>query len=319
MPIPPPDRATLGYRPAAARNRWKTAQPGASFLGGGSNSTAVGPKGSGPSQDGIGHADSSVPGALPRDGSPPQQESPEASAPTPRRPALSRRSSKLPARPLAVLEVINKRGRGVFNEHDEEALVRLCACVESLLRRKAAEVALLWSGMTERSLIRKNNGDSDGNVASSNSARFERAMMRLYSEAASFSPVEAAALGEQRMLGGSALGDGGGDEGRERTASDSRVLMLGEEEDDLARRRDTSDSSVLGSSVTGSGGRTGRASGSGGVGGVGRTLREERAREESELVDLSMNLFDMSSGQLLSLVMRFFRSMGLMEKFQVCG
>ncbi|CAN0428547.1 unnamed protein product, partial [Laminaria digitata] len=58
-------------------------------------------------------------------------------------------------KPMAVLEVMNKRGAGMFTEHEEKALLRLCASVETLLRRKAAEIALLWSGMTERSLIRK--------------------------------------------------------------------------------------------------------------------------------------------------------------------
>lgn len=228
---------------------------------------------------------------------------------------MIRRSSKLPARPLAVLEVINKRGRGVFNEHDEEALVRLCACVESLLRRKAAEVALLWSGLTERSLIRKSNScdGGGGDVATSNSARFERAMMRLYSEAA---PVDGASLGEHRALGGadSASGDGG----RKRAVSDSsssNPKHADEEDDDFLRRRDGSGSVVLDGVVgCGEGGRTPDG---GGGGGVDRTLSEERAREELELVDLSNNLFDLSSGQLLSLVVRFFRNMGLMEKFQV--
>lgn len=41
------------------------------------------------------------------------------------------------------------------------------------------------------------------------------------------------------------------------------------------------------------------------------------AQPESDLVDLSMSLFDLSSDRLLSLVERFFRSMGLTDLFQV--
>ena len=234
------------------------------------------------------------------------------------------------ATPLAVLEVINKRGTGVFGKHDEGALVRLCACVESLLRKKAAEVALLWSGMTERSLLRKGNGQGGACGASSNHARLETSMMRLYSKVPL--PADSAVLGEHRARNGNVIsavsspgsdygGGGGGGErvvsesnldgrgGHQRSASDGNIGGVepgqGSETYDTNRRRG-SDSAVLEGSA-----------GVGDVGGVDRMLAGDTVQEDSELVDLSMNLFDLSSEQLLSLVGRFFRNMGLTDMFQV--
>eukprot|EP00752_Nemacystus_decipiens_P001857 g1789.t1 len=231
-----------------------------------------------------------------------------------------RRSSQLPPRPLAVLEVINKRGKGIFGQHDEAALVRLCAGVESLLRRKAAEVSLLWSGMTERSLIRNGTGPG-GPSGATNYARVESTIMRLYSKV-SF-PADALAVGEKRARrkNSAALhGGGGGGSVRDRAASDSFCTTVGDERrssngGDLSsvRRRGGSDSSVSGKAARAHG------VGGGGIGGgcLDGKLMEETAQEESELVDLGMNLFDLSSDKLLSLVGRFFRNMRLTELFQI--
>lgn len=230
----------------------------------------------------------------------------------------------LPPRPLAVLEVINKRGKGIFSKHDEGALVRLCTFVESLLRRKAAEVSLLWSGLTERSLMRK--GTAPGGAGSpTNYAQVESTIMRLYSKVQC--PPEAVGLGEKRAIMSSAglRGGGGGDDSddgsscdRERSVSDSVCAEVGFGQSSSnsrgvgsVRRRGASDSTVPGKAVA--------IHGSGGGGrGIDRMFMGETAQEESELVDLGMNLFDPSSDQLLSLVGRFFRNMGLTKLFKVC-
>lgn len=238
-----------------------------------------------------------------------------------------RRSSQLPPSPLAVLEVINKRGKGIFSKHDEGALVRLCTCVESLLRRKAAEVSLLWSRMAERSLIRKGTGPGGAGGGATNYARVESTIMRLYSKASY--PTESVAVGEKRTITYSASlhGDGGGDGGgggdhhRELSAGDSTYANAGVGRSNSSnggsigsvRRRGGSDSAVSGKAAV--------VQGIGGDGNVGidRIFMGEAAQEESELVDLSMNLFELSSDQLLSLVGRFFRNMRLTELFQVCA
>ena len=246
-------------------------------------------------------------------------------SPMPRR----RRSSQLPPRPLAVLEVINKRGKGIFSKHDEAALVRLCAGVESLLRRKAAEVSLLWSGMTERSLIRKGTGPG-GAGGATNYARVESTIMRLYSKASC--PTDSGVVGEKRTRkrnggggGGGGGVDGGGSGDRDRAASDSCFSNVGIGRSssnggdiDSVRRRGGSDSTVTGKAEAAPGVRSGRGGGYGDGDGIDRTFTGETAQEDSELVDLGKNLFDLRSDQLLSLVGRFFRNMRLTELFQVC-
>lgn len=201
--------------------------------------------------------------------------------------------SKTPARPLAVLEVTNKRGKGIFNEHEERALVRLCTGVESLLRSKAADVSLLWSGMTERTLIRNSNNRGGAGGAWSNHARVESTIMRLYSEA-SF-PADAVALRRQHSERSVA-------EGRQRALSDS-----------------TNDSFVdLAKKSGGSPERNAHGSGPETPAVDDDVSRVHRIFEEgSELVDLSMSLFEMGSEQLLSFVARFFRNMELTDMFQV--
>ena len=237
--------------------------------------------------------------------------------PLPRR----RRSSQLPPRPLAVLEVINKRGKGIFSKHDEGALVRLCTCVESLLRRKAAEVSLLWSGMAERSLIRKGTGPG-GARGGTNYARVESTIMRLYSKAPC--PTEPpAVVGEKRtrrrssaaLHGGGGGGGGGVCHHHDRSASDSVCASAGGGDIGSVRRRGGSDRDVSGKAVVHEGAESG---GGGGIDGIDRMLTAETEQEESELVDLSVNLFELSTDRLLSLVGRFFHNMRLTEQFQVC-
>ncbi|CAM9778462.1 unnamed protein product, partial [Phaeothamnion confervicola] len=53
-------------------------------------------------------------------------------------------------RPMAVLEVLNKKGGGVFDGVDEEALLLFSAEVESLLRQKAVEATLMKRAYQER-------------------------------------------------------------------------------------------------------------------------------------------------------------------------
>lgn len=208
----------------------------------------------------------------------------EAEGPTPRGVDRHRLSSKMPVRPLAVLRVTNKRGRGIFGEHDERALVRLCTAMEALLRSKAAEVSLLWSGMAERCLIRESNSAGGGaGGAWSNHARVASTIMRLYSEA-SF-PADAVALRRRRNERSA--------EGRRRSFSDGGV-----------ESNPSSDNGRKPSLV---------AIDDNDVVQVQRVVSET-----SELVDLSVNLFERSSEQLLSLVARFFRNMELMDAFQVC-
>lgn len=219
-----------------------------------------------------------------------------------------------------MLEVINKRGKGVFNEHDEDALVRLCACVESLLRRKAAEVSLLWSGMAERSMTRKCNSRGG---AWSNSARVESTMMRLYSGATI--PTDPVLIARSKP-GGAAAPDGGNgddDDGgggggggnhksdRRRAASDGTHddVGLAQAGKDGDRRRAGGNSSSAVSAVMGPPAAI--------RGGIDAMSSEDSAQEESELLDLSQSLFDMSSDQLSSLVCRFFRNLGLTDVFQV--
>lgn len=199
------------------------------------------------------------------------------------------------ARPLAVLKVTNKRGKGIFNEHEERALVRLCTGVESLLRSKAAEVSLLWSGMTERTLIRKSNNRGGAGGAWSNHAQVESTIMRLYSEA-SF-PADAVALRRQLSKRSAAA------DRRQRARSDNTNNMyvdLAKKKSDGSQERQTH-----------------------GSGGAKPALDDDVSRVhrvltgESELVDLGMSLFELSSEQLLSLVARFFRNMELTDMFQV--
>ena len=215
------------------------------------------------------------------------------------RPAPRRNRSPSPntsARPLAVLKVANKRGKGIFSEHDERALVRLCATVESLLRSKAAEVSLLRSGMTERTLIRKSNNRGGAGGAWSNHAQVESTIMRLYSEA-SF-PADAVALRRQLSKKTAA-------EHRQRALSDSTTDVYA----DLARKK--SDGS-LERHISDNGDEKTAVDNH-----VGRVHRR-MPTEESELVDLGMSLFELSSEQLLSLVTRFFRNLKLTDMFQVC-
>eukprot|EP00752_Nemacystus_decipiens_P012174 g10792.t1 len=202
-------------------------------------------------------------------------------------------SSNTSARPLAVLKVTNKRGRGIFHEHEERALVRLCAAVETLLRSKAAEVSLLWSGMTERTLIRKSNNRGGAGGAWSNHAQVESTIMRLYSEAS----YPADAVAERRLRKRSAS------EGRQRALSDSTndaYVDLAKQESDGSPERHTYGSSGGKRTVDGELG-----------------LLNRMPTEEWELVDLGMSLFELSSEQLLSLVARFFRNMELTNKFQI--
>ncbi|CAM9718648.1 unnamed protein product, partial [Ectocarpus sp. 13 AM-2016] len=273
-----------------------------------------------------------------------QQQQPERD-PLPSFPTSSRRGSaasaagRAAARPLAVLQLSNKRGRGVFNEHDENALVSLCGRIELLLRDKAAETALLLLGMTERSLVRESNSRGGAGGAWSNYARVQSAIMQLYS-GATF-PTDAVATGRGSVA-----------RRYRRSASDSLIVVdtdvgqTGVERDGTGggrdRRKTVAVSAENGVASGGSGGSGGAgegssSSGSDGIGGggggdSGRVLREENpaaaaaaaaaAQEEtthadSELVDLSMNLFDLSSQQLLSLVGRFFRDMELTDRFQI--
>ncbi|CAM9664543.1 unnamed protein product, partial [Ectocarpus sp. 13 AM-2016] len=353
VPIPPPDHVVLGASPAAGGGSrggmWAgsgdgperqessgSLQDGSAELprmddGGTDPRVSMGVDGFQPLRRG---GSQQQPAAWEGGGAPPPPPPPPP--PNPRR----RRSSKMPARPLAVLEVINKRGNGVFNEHDENALVGLCARIELLLRNKAAEVALLYSGMTERSLIRQRNGGGGDGEASTNYARVESTIMRLYSEAPFL--VDAAVPGEQQQrapsqrddttarggdVGGGGSGGGSRRRGRRRSMSDTEAppgMDVGQTgEGDGVRRRGGSDSSVSVGTAAASGegeGCPSRAGGSGGGRGgpgVDRPISAESAQEESELVDLSMNLFDLSSEQLLSLVGRFFRNMELTDRFQI--
>lgn len=268
-----------------------------------------------------------------------------AAADVPRSPTTTpprRKSSPASPRPLAVLEVINKRSNGVFGEHDEGALVRLCACVETLLRRKAAEVSLLWSGMTERSLVRKGaatpggDGGRGGNPA--DYARLESTLMRQFSEASPPSPDEDVVVpGEERergrssaALGSDGDGDGGGVDngecgtsggGRERSASDSACANGGAcqtsssagDTGSVRRRCNSGSAETYGKVMAMHYGCTDGED----VRGITRKFTAETVQEESKLVDLGMNLFDLSSDQLLSLVERFFRNMELLDLFQV--
>ncbi|CAM9356125.1 unnamed protein product, partial [Hapterophycus canaliculatus] len=248
--------------------------------------------------------------------------------------------SQTDRRPLAVLKVTDKRGTGVFSEHDEEALWRLCVCVESLLRNKAAEVALLTSGMVERSLVRKSNSVGGTGGAWSNYARVQSTIMRLYSQA-SF-PIDVAMRGRMHMRkkrgstatvhsGGDLAGGGGGGGFLRRSLSGSKFasadLRQASLHSDDARRASESDTPISGGkAVVGGGERCSTSSGgkgiscasSSGVGdGVGQILQGESTQEDSKLVDLSMSLFDMTAEKLLSLVQRFFQYMGLMSMFKI--
>ena len=293
----------------------------------------------------------------------------------PQRPIPMSRGSSLgslneQARPLAVLEVINKRGDGIFGEHEEAALVRLCARVDSLLRRKAVEVSLLWSGMTERSFIRKSaavgavpgagaggaaGGGANGGGSAVDRARIESNVVRQFSDFSPSNEDEGAAVGDtwerRRSAAFTGGGGGGGDVGVGGAGTDSELD---------ARRVDLEHSASgdstwppdNGSGKARSGAHGGGAprcirpgskaeaaavsgksaadrrgclggSGRGGNHRVGRALvaeaaHEEESESESELVNLGVNLFDQSSNRLLSLVGRFFRSLGLTELFQVC-
>ncbi|CAM9660218.1 unnamed protein product [Ectocarpus sp. 6 AP-2014] len=352
VPIPPPDQVVSGASPAAGGGSrggmWAggrdgpegqessgSLQDGSGELprrddGGTDPRVSMGVNGFQPLQRG---GSQQQPAAWDGGGAPPLPPPP----PNPRH----RRSSKMPARPLAVLEVINKRGNGVFSEHDENALVGLCARIELLLRNKAAEVALLYSGMTERSLIRQRNGGGGGGdgEASTNYARVESTIMRLYSEAPFL--ADAPVPGEQQQRapsqrddtaarGGDVGGGGSGGSrrrGRRRSMSDTEAppgMDVGQTgRGDGVRRRGGSDSSVSVGKAAASGEGEGCPSGAGGSGGGGRgpgvdrPISAESVQEESELVDLSMNLFNLSSEQLLSLVGRFFRNMELTDRFQI--
>lgn len=105
---------------------------------------------------------------------------------------------------MAVLQVLNKRGDGIFGEHEEKALEHFCRSVESMLRLKAAEIIHLKAGITERSYIRRKNvataegGRGDGTInaedeknqaVASNSACVQRTFLRLYSDCVPAEPM----------------------------------------------------------------------------------------------------------------------------------
>lgn len=206
-----------------------------------------------------------------------------------------RQLSKTSARPLAVLKAINNRGSGIFNEHEERALVRLCAGVETLLRRKAAEVSLLWSGMTERTLVRKSNIRGGPGGAWSNYARVESTIMRLYSEAS----FPADAVRRLRL------------HTRKRGAAKHHQRSLSDSTNNVSV--DFAQESGSSTEVNPQGDGVGR-----------QAVDDNKANRvhrmltaEVELVDLSMSLFELGSDRLLSLVARFFRSMELTNTFKV--
>lgn len=238
-------------------------------------------------------------------------------------------------KPMAVLEVMNKQGGGVFDEPEHKALVRLCTAVETLLRRKAAEVALLKSGMMERSCSRSGHA---GDTASSNYARVESTIMRLYSETI---PADIMFGEQQRELLNAAGGRGSRNViHRDVTKRGGRSRGNGLLSED---RSSGGGGNISGSCGTGErdsednqigGGRDRDGEGAGGSGASltfshagGLTLGDKRGeppdtsltslQTESELTDWSMNMFERSAEQQLSLVERFYRSMGLMERFQV--
>lgn len=213
---------------------------------------------------------------------------------------------------MAVLELINKRGGGVFDEHEEIALLRLCGAVECLLRRKAAEVLLMKSGMTLRSCFKNGRG---GDTASSNSARVESTILRLYSET---NPSDLLFGDRDRARGSKNAPStaGGGDAGSRDAATATgegadgsknhwdpvgerlRRASMGNDErswctkaaDSVIRLQDSS-----------------------------RLLGAADSENNSELVDWSLNMFERTAAQQLSMVERFFQSMGLAERFQVSG
>lgn len=254
-------------------------------------------------------------------------------------------------RPMAVLEVMNKRGGGVFDEPEETALLRLCGEVECLLRRKAAEVTLMKSGMALHSSFR--NGQI-GDTASSNCARVESTIMRLYSES---SPADVV-FADRARGGFVASPGGGGDRGHGGNGGGRRGGVgvsgesggrssprEGEEKNQRPRKGGTNGLAAPGAScVSGrsAGGNLGVVSdweeqssprldvgsweervSSSAVDRAGATLRsgirppDAIVEEESELVDWSLNIFERTAEQQLSFVERFFRSMGVTERFQV--
>eukprot|EP00752_Nemacystus_decipiens_P012198 g10814.t1 len=231
-------------------------------------------------------------------------------SPRPRR----RRSSHQAPRPLAVLEVINKRGNGVFGEHDERALVRLCAGVEALLRRKSAEVSLLWSGMTERALIRKGEAAVSPGGGPADRVRIESTIMSLYSKASRTDNGVEEAPGEERAMrqtsaalrgGGVGGGGGGGGVDGARDGSGERRRSTRASERANGRLRETRKNGLEVASMATTAGLM-----------IARWWRRT-AKETAGLVDLDMNLFVLGSDKLLSLVGRFFRSMRLTYLFQI--
>ena len=238
--------------------------------------------------------------------------------------------------PIAVLEVMNKRGGGVFDEHEENALVRMCVSVESLLRRKAAEVALLKSGMNERSWIRRSSARDGIAVTSlSNYARIENAIVRLYSETVQTEsalsdrerpPEKVGKLsqGRRSTLNNDAIEADDIFSGRQDSTTNTARLASSNEapsyrndgndgdctstvndEGADSREKNASSSNVCGSAWE-------RQEGE-----ADHTPLGEGIEIDSNLLDFSVNMFGLSAKQQLSLVTRFFWSMGLMETFDV--
>lgn len=230
-------------------------------------------------------------------------------------------------RPMAVLEVMNKRGGGVFDEHEEIALLRLCAAVECLLRRKAAEVTLMKSGMTLRSCFR--NGRS-GDTASSNYARVESTIMRLYSESVPSDVI----FGDRARGGGSypaPVGDGDaggrwlsapGTSGRCYSGGGDGDNNGGDSWESVGERAKRAGGAGTGVDYGGGGGGEQSSTAAAGVAegklrNAMQPLRSIAVEEDSELVDWNLNMFERSAEQQLSLVEQFYRNMGLTERFQV--
>lgn len=212
---------------------------------------------------------------------------------------------------MAVLELINKRGGGVFDEHEEIALLRLCGAVECLLRRKAAEVMLMKSGMTLRSCFKNGRG---GDTASSNSARVESTILRLYSET---HPSDVMFGDRDRARGGKHVDSivGGGDAGgRDAAAAVGEGAVRSKSYWDPVGerlRRTSSGGEERSWSTKAADGAVARLQD------TSRLLGAADSEDNSELVDWSLNMFERTAEQQLSMVERFFRSMGLAERFQV--
>lgn len=221
----------------------------------------------------------------------------------------AKQSAGTRSRPFAVMEVVNKQGGGVFDEAEQRALVRLCSEVERLLRRKAADVAMLKSSMKEHS-CQQSGKTSDHKL--SLEARVERSIMQLYSDSTSADVL----WEKKRDL--VPWGDRYSPSLRKENSTIDQEGIALPANGALGSPSHVQTPRVATSvNLPGSDGPSPRPPRPPAIGGARCTGLIPQM--EPDLSDWDLDMFSLSSTQQLCLVQQHYRSLGLTERFQVSG